>query len=100
MFRGFFETTGTKDEVGWPFTGSHPDKIRKAKHVESISAACLDEGSTPSSSTNRRRNQLFTTVYNQRNAQITQLALTAIIKNLEPEGAFLAGVFTDIKNCP
>jgi len=59
LFRGFFKITGTKDEVGWPFAGSHPDKIRKAKHVESIGAACLDAGSTPASSTEKPANHIF-----------------------------------------
>ena len=37
--------------IGAPFPGSMPKPQIKDKHVESTLAACLDEGSNPSSST-------------------------------------------------
>jgi len=42
---------GLRQASGSPFSKALPKPQRKAKHVESIFAACLDEGSNPSSST-------------------------------------------------
>jgi hypothetical protein len=39
--------------IGPPFPGPTPKSQLKDKHVESTLAACLDEGSNPSSSTKK-----------------------------------------------
>jgi len=43
------------------FCLGYPDNQRKAKHVENRLAACLDEGSNPSSSTNNTSDFCFFT---------------------------------------